>query len=242
MNKVIIIDDEAAGRSLIREYLADYPKYIPLGEANNGVDAVRLCNEYEPDLIFLDVQMPGLNGFEVLTRLAAIPRVIFSTAYDQYALEAFDVHAVDYLLKPYTKERFSRAMEKLNLERGPNTIAPLAESLLAGPGTYPARILVNKGRKLIPLATADIIWVEADGDYARLHCTEATYHSNYGISAIEEKLDPATFLRVHRSHIVNLSAVREAHRYARSYDLIMRNGDAVRVSRGYVDRVRDLTF
>ncbi|CAH1000683.1 Sensory transduction protein LytR [Neolewinella maritima] len=242
MKKVLLIDDEAAGRQLLREYLAEYPDFVILDEANNGVDAVRLCNTYHPDLVFLDVKMPGLTGFEVLTHLAELPRVIFSTAYDQYAMEAFEVHAVDYLLKPYTRERFSRAMRKLNFERDENTAAPLAESLLAGSGTYPERILVSKGRKLVPLTTACIIWIAADGDYCRLHTADDVYHSSYGISSIEEKLDPATFLRVHRSSIVNISKIREAHRYGKSYDLVMLNGQTVRVSRGYMDRLRDLTF
>ena len=100
MQKIIIIDDEAAGRQLIREYLEDFPDLIVIGEANNGVDAIRLIREFKPDLIFLDIQMPGLNGFDVLTRLDEMPLVIFSTAYDKYALKAFEVHALDYLLKP----------------------------------------------------------------------------------------------------------------------------------------------
>ena len=242
MKKVLIIDDEAAGRQLIREYLAEYPDYVSLGEANNGVDAVSMCNEFRPDLIFLDVQMPGLTGFEVLTHLTEIPRVIFSTAYDQYALEAFEVHAADYLLKPYTRERFRKAMSRLSFDEAVNSAGPLAESLLTSGEAYPGRILVSKGRKLITLATEDIAWIGADGDYCRLHVGGDSYHSSYGISVITEKLDPAVFMRVHRSNIVNLRRVREAHRYGKSYDLVMDNGDVVRVSRGYMDRLRDITF
>ncbi len=242
MKKVLIIDDEAAGRQLIREYLAEYTDYVLLGEANNGVDAVSRCNEFRPDLIFLDVQMPGLTGFEVLTHLAEIPRIIFSTAYDQYALEAFEVHAADYLLKPYTRERFRKAMDRLSFDEAVNSAGPLAESLLAGGEAYPGRILVNKGRKLVTLATEDIAWVGADGDYCRLHVDGESYHSSYGISVIAEKLDPTVFMRVHRSSIVNLRRVCEAHRYGKSYDLVMDNGDVVRVSRGYMDRLKDITF
>lgn len=242
MKKVLIIDDEAAGRKLIREYLAGYPEFVVLGEANNGVDAVRLCNEYLPDLIFLDIQMPGMTGFEVLTHLKEIPRIIFSTAYDEYALEAFEVHAVDYLLKPYTLARFQKAMSRLNFDAQQHSAAPLAESLLTGNGKFPERILVSKGRKLVTLNVSDIIWIEADGDYSRLHTAEDSPLSNYGISVVEEKLDPAVFLRVHRSSIINLRRVREAHRYGKSYDVTMENGDVVRVSRGYMDRLKDLTF
>ena len=113
MRKVIIVDDESAGRQLIKEYLEDFPELILLGEANNGVDAVKIINEFKPDLVFLDIQMPGMTGFDVLTHLEELPQIIFSTAYDQYALKAFEVHAVDYLLKPYTKDRFKVAVERL---------------------------------------------------------------------------------------------------------------------------------
>ncbi|MCL4155939.1 UNVERIFIED_CONTAM: hypothetical protein GTU68_014771, partial [Idotea baltica] len=113
MKKVIIVDDEQAGRKLIKEYLKDFPNLILLGEANNGVDAVKIINEFKPDLVFLDIQMPGLTGFDVLTHLEELPQIIFSTAYDQFAMKAFDVHAVDYLLKPYTKDRFKKAIDKL---------------------------------------------------------------------------------------------------------------------------------
>ena len=243
MKKVLLIDDEAAGRKLLREYLAGYPDYIILGEANNGVDAVKLCNEFLPDLIFLDVKMPGLTGFEVLTRLDELPRVIFSTAYDAYALEAFEVHAVDYLLKPYTLARFSTAMARLDFDdRRPNSAAPLTEHLLSEGIRYPARILVTKGRKLVTLAVDDIIWVEADGDYSRLHTATDRLLSNYGISEVEAKLDPAVFLRVHRSSLINLRRVREAHRYGKYYDVTMENGDSVRVSKGYMGELKRLTF
>ncbi|MFK8163990.1 MAG: LytR/AlgR family response regulator transcription factor [Lewinella sp.] len=242
MKKVIIIDDEAAGRQLIREYLEAYPEYVLVGEANNGVDAVKVCNEFRPDLIFLDVQMPGLTGFQVLTHLEEIPQIIFSTAYDEYALEAFDVHAVDYLLKPYTKERFGRAMARLPTDDKVNNVSPLAESLLAAGKDYPERILVNKGRRLITLPVEDIVWIEANGDYSTLHAATDNYLSNYGISVIEKKLNPRFFIRIHRSSIINLQRVREVHRYGKSYDVVMDNDAVVRVSRGYMDKLKNITF
>ncbi|MBT8186745.1 MAG: response regulator, partial [Croceitalea sp.] len=112
MRKVIIADDEKSGRKLIKEYLQDFPELVLLTEVNNGVDAITEINRYKPDLVFLDIQMPGKTGFEVLTHLEELPKIIFSTAYDEYALKAFEVHAVDYLLKPYTKERFKSAIDK----------------------------------------------------------------------------------------------------------------------------------
>lgn len=244
MQKVIIIDDEAAGRTLIRQYLEAYPALIVVGEANNGVDAVRLINEFKPDLIFLDVQMPGLSGFDVLKHIDEIPQIIFSTAYDQYALQAFEVHAVDYLLKPYTRNRFAQAIQRVTDSHTGNLqkIQPLAESLLTTSAAYPEKILVQTGNRLVTVAVADILRIEAEGDYATLVTATGRHLSNYGISALETKLNPQHFLRVHRSAIINLHFVREIQKYPSSYDVILQNGDVVRVSRSYMDKIKELTF
>ncbi|CCH54079.1 Sensory transduction protein lytT [Fibrisoma limi BUZ 3] len=240
MQKVVIIDDEAASRTLIRQYLEAYPQLIVVGEANNGVDAVRQINEFRPDLIFLDIQMPGLTGFDVLKHLDEIPQIIFSTAYDQYALQAFDVHAVDYLLKPYTRERFAQAVNRIS-SSSIQKIQPLAESLLS-PSTYPEKILVQTGNRLLAVSVADILRIEAEGDYSNLVTNKGSFLSNYGISSLESKLNPQQFIRVHRSDIINLNFIREIQKYPSSYDVIMQNGDVVRVSRSYMDRIRELTF
>ncbi len=242
MKKVIIIDDEAAGRQLIKEYLGDYPELILLGEANNGVDAVKVINEFKPDLVFLDIQMPGMTGFDVLTHLEELPQIIFSTAYDQYALKAFEVHAVDYLLKPYTRERFKVAVDKLKYDSDDNKARPLTESLLMDANKFPERILVQTQNKLVTIALAEVIRIEAYGDYSKLVTDAKTYISNYGISTLEEKLNGSMFIRVHRSSIINLHNVKELNKYAKSYDVTMKNGDVVRVSRGYMDNIKELMF
>ncbi|MEL7376052.1 MAG: LytTR family DNA-binding domain-containing protein [Bacteroidota bacterium] len=239
MKKVAVIDDEAAGRSLIKEYLGYHEDLVIVLEANNGVDAVTGINRFKTDLIFIDVQMPGLTGFEVLTKLEEIPQVIFSTAYDQYALKAFEVHAIDYLLKPYTKARFDQAISRISSSDRPNPVAPLADSLLMQP-SYPERVLVEYDKKLITVTVSEIIHVEAYGDYSKLVTADKTLVSNHGIGALEERLDPSLFIRVHRSHIINLSQVASMTRYPKSYDVKMINGDVVRVSRGYLDKVKDL--
>lgn len=242
MRKVIIVDDEAAGRQLIKEYLQDYSELILLGEANNGVDAVKIINEFKPDLVFLDVQMPGMTGFDVLTHIEELPQIIFSTAYDQYALKAFEVHAVDYLLKPYTKDRFKVAVDRLKQNSDQNKVAPLAESLLMDTQKFPERILVQSQNKLVTVALKDVIRIEAYGDYSKLITENKTYVSNYGISTLEEKLNSAIFIRVHRSSIINLNAVKELNKYTKSYDVTMKNGDVVRVSRGYMDNIKKLMY
>ncbi|WP_430466412.1 LytR/AlgR family response regulator transcription factor [Winogradskyella ouciana] len=242
MKKVILVDDEAAGRKLIKEYLEDYPEFVILGEANNGVDAVKMINEFKPDLVFLDIQMPGMTGFDVLTHLKELPQIVFSTAYDQYALKAFEVHAVDYLLKPYTKERFKVAVNRLKENSKENKARPLAESLLMDTPQSPERILVQTQNKLVTIALENVIRIEAYGDYSKLVTEQQTFVSNYGISTLEEKLNSAVFIRVHRSSIINLNAVKELHKYSKSYDITMKNGDVVRVSRGYMDNIKKLMF
>ena len=243
MQKVIIADDEAAGRTLIKQYLADFPALIIVGEANNGVDAIKLINEFKPDIIFLDIQMPGLTGFEVLTHIDEIPQIIFSTAYDKYALQAFEVHAIDYLLKPYTRERFKAAIQKVRndaQQQQPN-IQPLAESLI-NTAQYPEKILIQLNQKLITISLSDVLWIDADGDYSKLITTKGNYLSNYGISLLENKLNPQNFIRVHRSSIINLAFVKEIQKQISSYDVIMQNGDVVRVSRGYMENIKRLTY
>jgi len=242
MIKVVVIDDEAPGRKLIIEYMAFYPELVLVGEANNGVDAVRLINEYKPDLIFLDVQMPGMNGFEILPHLEEIPRIIFSTAYDEFALKAFEVHALDYLLKPYTQSRFRQAVDRLGKAPAFNKVQPFAEKLIMDQSQYPERILVHSNKKLITISIADLVWVEAYGDYSRLYTSDSIYLSNFGISALEEKLNPAIFIRVHRSSIINLNFIKEVSRYPGSYDILMQTNAKVTVSRSYMENLKKLIF
>lgn len=242
MKKVVIVDDESAGRKLIKEYLTDFSSLILVGEANNGVDAIKVINEFKPDLIFLDIQMPGMTGFEVLSHLEEIPKIIFSTAFDQYAIKAFEVFAVDYLLKPYTKERFHNAIQRIDQSNQLPSMSPLAESVIMEKQTYPQRILVQSSKKLITIAVEDIIRIEADGDYSKLIVNGGSYLSNYGISKLEGKLDSQVFIRVHRSSIINLQYIESVDKYQSSYDVVMKNGDVVRVSRGYMDNLKNLMF
>ncbi len=242
MKKVLLIDDEIAGLQMITQYLTEYKEFVVVGEANNGVDAVRLINKFKPDLIFLDIQMPGMTGFDVLTHIEEIPQVIFSTAYDQYALKAFEVHAVDYLLKPYTRERFKTAIERLRNYNDVNTVKPLAESLLMDKFHYPERILVQVGKKLINISVHEIMHIEAEGDYSSLITEKGKFLSNYGISKLAERLDGEIFIRVHRSSIININYIKEVNKYVNSYDVVIQNGNTVRVSRGYMDNLKKIMF
>lgn len=239
MKKVVIIDDEKSGRTLIKQYLENHANLILVGEANNGVDAIKTINEFKPDLVFMDIQMPGLTGFDVLEHLEELPNIIFSTAYDKYALQAFEVHAVDYLLKPYTRERFDTAVAKIK-DNATHQIAPLADQHIMSKATYPERIIVEKGNKYVTLSTAEIFYIEAYGDYSKIFNSKSQFISNRGISALEEKLNPNQFLRIHRSTVVNLSAIKEVARYGKSYQVKLNNNHTLKVSRSYADKIKEL--
>lgn len=242
MKKVILIDDESAGRKLIKQYLADYPEFVLLAEANNGVDAIEAINKFKPDLIFLDIQMPGMTGFEMLPHLEEIPQIIFSTAYDQYALQAFEVHAVDYLLKPYTKARFKKALEKLPEQGRRAGLQPLAEQMIMEQKSYPERILVERAGKLITVGVEEIQCITAAGDYSELITQSGHFLSNYGIGKLEEKLNPKHFVRIHRSSIVNLRHVQTVDKYGHGFLISLPNERQLKVSRSYTDKIKALMF
>jgi two-component system LytT family response regulator len=244
MQKVLLVDDEASARQLLREYLAGYPDLIIVGEAANGVDALRLIADHDPEIIFLDVQMPGLTGLEMLTRLNELPLVIFTTAYDQYALDAFEHHAVDFLLKPYTKTRFARTVDRLaarNDRRQP-AVAQLTQQLHDQRTSYPDRIMLPRGNKYVALPVEDILYIRAEGDYSTIVTAEREYLSQYSLKESEGRLDPERFLRIHRSTIVNRASIREIYREGHGYDLVLQNGDILRASRSYAEVVKDLLF
>ncbi len=216
-----------------------------IGEAANGVDALRLIADHRPDILFLDIQMPGLTGLEVLARLDELPLIIFSTAYDRYALEAFELHAVDYLLKPYTKARFAKAVNRLGerSEARQSGIARLAQQLHdASSAAYPDRIMMAHGSKYVALPVGDILCIRAEGDYSTVVTHDRIFLSQYPLREMERRLDPSQFLRVHRSTIVNRYALQEVRREGHGYDLLLTNGALVRASRGYSEVVRGLLF
>lgn len=246
MQKVIIIDDETAARKMIVEYLSFHPEFIIIGEENNGIDGIKLINKFRPDLLFLDIQMPGLNGFEVIHRLDYLPNIIFATAYDEYAIKAFEVNAVDYLLKPFTKERFDWAINKINHEKEKNfdDIKRLANQLIESTQTqaYPKTILVRKGIKYVTLNIQDIIWVGAEKDYSHIITESGKYLSNHGIGTMEQRLPKEYFIRIHRSTIINISCIAEVFKNPSSYDIKMINGEILKVSRSYLDAIRNIIF
>lgn len=242
--KVIVCDDEDDARLLIQQYIADYPQLLVVKECTNGPEAVAAINTLEPDLVFLDIQMPGLSGFQVLQQLVHIPQIIFSTAFDRYALKAFDNNAADYLLKPYTKERFGQAINKVLQQTTQNlqAIKTLSDHLQSGYTAYPEKVLVESGNRMISLPVNDIWWIAADGDYTRLHTAQKFYISNYGMAVLEQKLNPAVFMRIHRSAIININHIREVHRDSSGYIVVLQNNTSHKVGRSYVEAIKKIAL
>lgn len=232
--RAVIVDDEELARAFLRELLRGHPEIDVAAECPNGFEAVKACAEHAPDLLFLDVQMPKLDGFEVLELIEPGPAVIFTTAYDQYAMRAFDAHAVDYLLKPFGVERFERALERAKERLGERKL-PVEVAEARPAAERPQRIVVKDGTKIhvIPLEKLD--YVEAQDDYVALHSGGKSYLKQQPIAALEAALDPARFVRIHRSAIVNLERVARIEPYGKESRIaILTDGTRLAVSKsGY---------
>jgi len=240
--RVYIIDDERDARTLICQYIQAYDFLEVIGECDNGIDAVKAVNQFEPDLIFLDIKMPGLSGFQVVQQLVHLPQIIFTTAYDQYALKAFESNAIDYLLKPYTAERFNKALSKLlTLSAFNQTKAQHIAQELSG-NKFFSRILVENGNKFVNVPTKEILYIEADKDYSRIYTVDKSYLSNYGITVLEQRMDPSLFFRIHRSYIVNIEHIKELHKEGSTAQVIMTNDVALNVSRSYMEDLKKLLY
>ncbi len=243
--RALIVDDEAPARALLREYLGAEAGIEVAGECANGFEAVKAIGETRPDIVFLDVQMPKLDGFEVLELLEDPPAVVFCTAYDEFALKAFEVHAVDYLLKPFGRERLAEALARVR-ERlaGPPAPPPEPAKLAAAarpPGQYLERLLVRDGSKVhvIPLERLD--YVEAQDDYIAIHSEGKTWLKHEALADLANGLDPARFVRTHRSYVVNVERIARLELYAKdSRVAILADGRQLPVSRSGYSRLREL--
>ncbi len=241
--QTIIIDDEDLARGIVREYLDDQQDVEITAECSNGFDAVKAITELKPDLIFLDIQMPKINGFEVLELLPDPPTVIFITAYDQYALKAFEVHAVDYLLKPFSKERFDEALKRARSKIGKMTkenIKPLIEE--AHTKQRPIeRVLVKDGANVHVIQVHTIDYIEAKDDYISINANGKSHLKHYRLSTLEKELDRLQFVRTHRSYIVNIDRISKIELYAKDSRIaILKDGTRVPISRGNYERIREM--
>ena len=247
----IIIDDEPLARMIVREYLASYTDIKVLQECNDGFEGIKSIQQHHPDLIFLDIQMPKINGFEMLELVEEPPAVIFTTAFDEYAIKAFESHAVDYLLKPFNKERFDKAVYKwlehrattsssANASPGaPAAVDNSTEALLETAAQSPVqqqRIVVKTGGKIKIIPLEDIHFLEAADDYVKIHTHHGAFLKNRTMSYFEKVLDPSQFVRTHRSYILNVQQVTRIDPYEKDSHLcILQSGAQVPVSKaGYV--------
>ena len=249
--RAIIADDEALARARVRQFLRDEPDVEVVAEAAHGRQAVEAVTRERPDLIFLDVQMPGLNGFDVCAAIVGNgqppPMVIFVTAFDKYALKAFEVHAIDYLLKPFDRERFQKALgharEQLRRAQSGETdrrLATLLEDLRPGPKP-PDRLVFKENGRIVFVRPEAIDWVEADGNYVRIHAGAEAHYVRETLAALEAQLSAEKFMRVSRSAIVNLDRVQALEPlFYGDYTVILRCGTKVTLSRHFRDRLEKL--
>jgi two-component system LytT family response regulator len=241
--RVVIVDDEPLARAVVREFAGQHPGVAVVAECANGFEAVKAVSELAPDLMFLDVQMPKLNGFEVLELLGRSVPVIFTTAYDQYALRAFEVHAVDYLLKPFGEERFAEALSRARarlLSQEPMPIEALVAD--ARPRTGPLeRVLIRDGSQVHVIPVEQIDYVEAQDDYICFKAHGRDYLKDQTMAAVEATLDPARFVRIHRSYLLNIERIARVELYAKdSRVAILRDGRRLPVSRAGYARLSKL--
>jgi two-component system LytT family response regulator len=231
--RVVIADDEAPARRIVRSYLGGREEVEVVAEAENGLEVVDAVRSLTPDLVVLDVQMPGMTGFEAIAEIGAeaMPAVVFATAYDEFALRAFEVHAVDYLLKPFTRERFDRAFDHA-LARIGEPVARLIASLPL------ERLVVRDRDRLFFVAVGDVLHLSAEGNYVRIHTADKSHLIRGTLAELEARLDPKRFARIHRSGIVNVEAIKEirAHFHG-DYIVALKNGESVRLSRRYQARL-----
>ena len=243
--RVLIVDDEAPARRVLRTHLEAEAVVDIVGEAASGPEAVEAIRAQRPDLVLLDVQMPGMNGFQVLEALGreCTAAVVFVTAHDEFAVDAFDVAAVDYLLKPFTRARFHKAFTRAMAAAGAGdarreSLARLLDAVLSRERRTVERLLVREGERMFFVPASAIVRFSADGNYVRVQTTSGWHDVRETLAHLESRFDPGQFVRVHRSQILNVAFVAEIQRlFHGDLMVVLKNGDEVRVSRRYADRL-----
>jgi two-component system LytT family response regulator len=239
MSTCIIIDDEPLARSIVVEYLMSYPEIKILAECSDGFEGMKAIQQLQPDIVFLDVQMPKINGFELLELIDNPPAIIFTTAFDEYALKAFEANAIDYLLKPFNKERFDKSIQKfksnlipkINTEQLQMPVSPTAQN----------RIVVKVDGKIKIIPTVDIQYIEANGDNVKIMTNEGSFSKNKTMSFFEEQLSANDFVRIHRSYLVNVSLVTRIDAYDKESHLaVLSSGIQLPVSKSGYQRLKEL--
>jgi two-component system, LytTR family, response regulator len=242
--RTIIIDDEKLARELVKSYLQHFPELQLEGECTNGFEGIKMINELKPDLVFLDIQMPKITGFEMLELIEEPPAIIFTTAYDEFALKAFEVNAVDYLLKPFSEERFSTAVNKAlkmirDKEVNKKTLNKITDTLSSSP-EYLKRIVVKNGSRISVIPAEEIQWIEAQDDYIMIHTKNEKHLKQKTMSSVEKNLDPSAFVRVHRSYIISLKELKKIVLMEKeSYRVILNDNTSLPVSKSGYNRLKE---
>lgn len=242
MIKAIIIDDEPLARQIVAEYLGSRKDFCIVQECNNGFEGIKAILQHQPDLIFLDIQMPKINGFEMLELCEQKPAVIFTTAFDEYALRAFEINAVDYLLKPFSKDRFDMAIQKWMEHHHHKNEAPKIESLLREAITQNEnkRIVVKKGSQIRIIPLHEIIYLEAYDDYVKIIVNDGTFLKKQTMSFYEKLLEHNNFVRVHRSYLVQLNQISKIEPFEKNAHVaILKNGTRISLSRSGFLNLKD---
>lgn len=243
--KAVIIDDEKLGRDIVKNYLSNFPALELAAECSNGFEGIKAINELKPDLIFLDIQMPKINGFEMLEIIENPPVIIFTTAFDQYALKAFEVNATDYLLKPFSLERFTEAINKAIKQIEKNVpFAEQAEALVKTHDEregYLDRVVVKNNQKISIIPVTDITYMESQDDYVMMYTAQGKFLKQKTMKFFEEHLDPKDFVRIHRTCIVQLKNVKQIELFEKeSYRVVLHSGEKLPVSKTGYQKLKDL--
>jgi len=243
--KVVIIDDEKLGRDIVKNYLANFPEVELTAECSNGFEGIKAINELKPDLIFLDIQMPKINGFEMLEIIEEPPVIIFTTAFDQFALKAFEVNATDYLLKPFALDRFKEALSKAikQIEKQ-EKYSPKAEALVKTHDEregYLDRVVVKTNQKITIIPIDDISYLESQDDYVMIHTSQGKFLKQKTMKFFEEHLDPNEFVRIHRTSIVKLKSVKQIELFEKeSYRVLLHSGEKLPVSKTGYQKLKEI--
>ena len=237
--RIIIVDDEHLARAVVREYLATHADVEIVAECANGFEAVKAIMELTPDLVLLDIQMPKLNGFEVVELAGNAPRYVFVTAYDQYALKAFEIHAIDYLLKPFSQSRFDQALAHTRASLGQTQAVAALVQDAAARNPQLERILIRDGAAVHVLPISQVVYIEAQDDYIQIYSEGKSYLKSQRLSELESLLDAQQFVRIHRSYIVNIAFISRILQTAKdSHVAVLQDGTKLPISRSGFQRVK----
>jgi len=240
MIKALIIDDEPLARLILIEYLSAHPDITVVGECGDGFEGAKAIQQHKPDLVFLDVQMPKLTGFEMLEILDEVPHIIFTTAFEEFALKAFEKSAVDYLLKPISQDRFEQALQKFKQLHTTQKYSPQIDTLKSEIEEETLeRVVVKNGSQIKLIPVQQIVYLEAYDDYVKIYCTDGMFLKNKTMSSFEKQLDPKQFVRVHRSYIIRVDQLAKIEPMEKeSYRGILLNGDKVNISKSGYARLK----